>query len=121
MGDITDSLFRKKPAFLSCDAIKGILGEDLMKVLTKKPAPTYFYSIDGVAKAIRQKAPNRLQALEAWRAEQNALVEAHNARIKKMIAARAQEYIEEFGKDKDWAFWNAKFEVYRQLAPTLDL
>lgn len=119
MHDITDSLFRKEPAFLSCDAIKGILGDDLMKVLKKKPGPNYFYSIGDVAKGIRQKAPNRLAALDAWRAEQNALVEAHNARIKKLIAARAQEYMDA-GKDKEWAFWNAKFAIYRQLAPTLE-
>lgn len=121
--DVTDNMFKKEPAFISLDAIKSILGEDLRRVmpkLSKQLEPTTIIELGFVARAIRKKVPHRMAALDAWKAKQKARVDAHNAHINRLIEARAQIYIDEMGRDRSQALWDAKFVVYRELAPAFD-
>lgn len=108
---ITDVLIRE-PSSVSHATVEAILGDDLCLVLTRR---SDWYGVDGLAKAIRQRAPHRLPVLEAWQAEHRARIQALNSAITRRFEAKIKEYQRDFRFDLDRAAMDARFDVIAWL------
>ncbi len=108
MHCIKDLLLRK-PSSVSRSTVETILAEDFRLVVGKNLCEAYDFG--WVVRAVKARAPHRLDALNAWQAKRLAYVAALNAKATRIFEERVQLYQTELRMDLSKAVMDARFDV----------